>query len=63
MSRTRLDKTIILKLAKGDKEGAIQSANAFGWLERNERGLVRVEERIELEEKLPLLGFDIPWAE
>lgn len=62
LSLTRLEAEIVGALARGDGAAASASAAAFGWLERDEKGLKRHRERQECEAKLASLGFRLPWV-
>jgi thymidylate synthase (FAD) len=61
MQLTRLDRVVIEHIVQGKLEEAIQTANAHGWLVRDESGLKRHREREECEATLQILGLAIPW--
>jgi thymidylate synthase (FAD) len=63
LTLTRLEAELLAALAAGSREGAIERARSFGWLEEGRHGLKRHRERSEFEQKLAFLGFAAPWSE
>lgn len=61
LTLTRLDQSIVRRLAEGRAEEAIAMAASYGWLELGEHGLKRHREREECEAKLQYLGMPVPW--
>lgn len=60
---TRLEGAIVRCLARGSRSDAEAEAQSFGWLKPGKHGWKRNRERIECEEKLKDLGFEVPWPE
>jgi thymidylate synthase (FAD) len=60
---SRIEWEILAQLGGDDRAGAIATATAAGWLERNEKtdGLARHRERAEFEAKAAELGITLPW--
>ena len=58
---SRLEIQIIQAIGAGDLKKAAACAEKFGWLKKNEKGLLRHRERSELESKLKLLSLPTPW--
>ena len=56
-----LEVRLMKEIIAGNKEGANKLAEDFGWLNRIEAKLSRNRERLEMEEKLTLLGLSKPW--
>jgi thymidylate synthase (FAD) len=63
MALSRLEIEIVSALAGGDAAKALELADGFGWLRRDDRGLKPNRERNELEEKLERLGLPRPWKD
>lgn len=61
MTLSRLEIEIVGALVHGDTPKALESADGFGWLRTDEKGLKPNRERSELEEKLARLGLPVPW--
>lgn len=61
LSLTKLDQSIIGRLAQGMFEEARSLAESYGWLGEGQHGLKRHREREECEAKLQTLGLPIPW--
>ncbi|MGK9477336.1 FAD-dependent thymidylate synthase [Melioribacter sp. OK-6-Me] len=57
-----LELNILKAINSGDKDEVLRLAEEYGWLKKIENRLARNRERIEFEEKLNLLGIQIPWA-
>ncbi len=62
-SLSRIEWEILAQLGSGDRERAIATATAAGWLARSEKtgGLARHRERAEFEAKAAELGITLPW--
>jgi thymidylate synthase (FAD) len=56
-----LEVRLIKEIIAGNKQEANKLAEDFGWLNRIEGKLSRNRERLEMEEKLTLLGLSKPW--
>jgi thymidylate synthase (FAD) len=56
-----LEVRLIKEIIAGNKEEANKLAEDFGWLNRIDGKLSRNRERLEIEEKLALLGLSKPW--
>ena len=63
VSFSRLELEIIRALHGGDTATAVRRAEEEGWLVREEQGFRRSRERDELEEKLSVIGLEVPWRE
>jgi thymidylate synthase (FAD) len=63
LALSRIEREIIGLLCRGDRQGAIRSAETAGLLARGSEGLKRNRERQELEAKLTELGLKAPWLE
>ena len=61
MTLSRLEIEIVGALVRSDNRKALDLADGFGWLRRDDKGLKPNRERSELEEKLECLGLPIPW--
>jgi len=62
LNLSRLEVAVIQAIAAGKSAEALQRAESFGWLERDEKkGLKRNRERTECEEKLRMLKLKTPW--
>ena len=63
MVLSRLESDILAKISGGDNAGAVALAEEFGFLRKKKDGSLRIStERLELEQKLSVLGLQIPWA-
>ena len=60
-SLSRLEIAIVQAVAAGNAQEAIQRAESFGWLVKDEKGLKRHRERAEVESKLEMLNLTVPW--
>ncbi len=58
-----LELNILKAINSGNKEEVLRLADEYGWLKKIENRLAKNRERIEFEEKLNLLGIQIPWHE
>jgi thymidylate synthase (FAD) len=63
LTLTRLDIAVLKQIMQGDEHGAIEEAASFGWITPEGVAEKANRERKEFEEKLQLLGIQIPWAE
>jgi len=63
VSFSRLELEIIRALHSGDIAMAVRRAEEEGLLVREEQGFRRSRERDELEEKLSVIGLEVPWRE
>lgn len=63
VSFSRLELEIIRALHGGDTATAVRRAEEEGLLAREEQGFRRSRERDELEEKLSVIGLEVPWRE
>jgi thymidylate synthase (FAD) len=62
MVLSRLELEVLRAIVAGDPDGALETAEPFGWLARTEEGGLRPHrERREFEEKLRALGLTPPW--
>jgi len=62
MTLSRIEQAILRGVASSDPAGAVEAAEAAGWLGRREDGTLQAHrERLEFEEKLRALGLPIPW--
>ena len=61
VSFSRLELEIIRALHSGDIAMAVRRAEEEGLLVREEQGFRRSRERDELEEKLSVIGLEVPW--
>jgi thymidylate synthase (FAD) len=59
---SRLEAPLMIAIASGDHERALNLAREAGWLESRAGGLRRHRERQEFEAKLKSLGVHPPWA-
>ncbi|AFN75956.1 FAD-dependent thymidylate synthase [Melioribacter roseus P3M-2] len=57
-----LELNVLKAINSGDKEEVLRLADEYGWLRKIDDRLAKNRERIEFEEKLNLLGIQIPWA-
>ncbi|MFZ6033753.1 MAG: FAD-dependent thymidylate synthase [Melioribacter sp.] len=57
-----LELNVLKAINSGDREEVLRLADEYGWLRKIEDRLAKNRERIEFEEKLNLLGIQIPWA-
>ncbi len=62
MEMSSLDVEMIKLIVAGKDEDALNLAEKFGWLHKEEKKLTKSRERIELEGKLDTLGIKYPWC-
>jgi thymidylate synthase (FAD) len=61
---SRLELDLLACLLKGLPEAAVEKAEAFGWLDRDKKGILKKrQERYEFEEKLKALTIPVPWGD
>jgi thymidylate synthase (FAD) len=61
MTLSRLEIGVVGALVRGDTAKALELADGFGWLSKDERGLKANRERKEAEDKIERLGLPVPW--
>lgn len=61
LSFTALELQIMKQLIAGNEKESYKLAEGFGWLNKVEGKLSKNRERLEFEEKLQLLGLQVPW--
>ncbi len=63
ISLSALEMPIVRYMVSGDKISAMNLAEEYGWLKKDDRGLLKNNrERLEAEEKLLTLGLAPPWV-
>jgi thymidylate synthase (FAD) len=62
MALSRTEQELIHCLSRGDIRGAVNVARAAGFLPKHGKVAIRGGERREVEKKLQLLGFVVPWT-
>lgn len=59
---SRMEMEIIGAMAGGQSAAALQLAEQYGWLDKNDKGALKTNrERVEVEAKLKKLNLNIPW--
>ncbi|MDD5583027.1 MAG: FAD-dependent thymidylate synthase [Candidatus Marinimicrobia bacterium] len=59
---SQLEKEIVKYLLQGLPDVALQKAEAYGWLDRDSKGILKNrQERLEFEEKMQAMNISLPW--